>query len=147
VNSLPQLRRWLRKTTKLWHLRLRSWCSQSQVAQVLNQPTRGRRKKHKEGYNMLGCKDPSSSPNGLIYQSPSSRRIFSSRIIPTTMQWSYLVLSRGFQSTMSWWTQAVQRISFSRRLSGKYKSRMTRYMMQHTPFVILEEDILWHSAR
>jgi hypothetical protein len=96
VNSLPQLRQWLRKSTKLWHLRLRSWCSRSQAAQVLNQPTRSRRRKHREGCNMLECKDPSSSPSGLIYQSPSPRRSFSSRIIPTTMQWS-----RGFWSTMS----------------------------------------------
>jgi hypothetical protein len=89
---------------------------------------------------MLGCKDPSSSLNGLTYQSPSLGRIFSSRIIPTTMQWSYLVSSRDFWSTMSWWTHTVQRISFLRRLSDKCKSRTTRYMMQHTPFVVSEED-------
>jgi hypothetical protein len=133
VNSLPQLRQWLRKATKLRHLRLRSWRSQSQAAQVLNQPTRSRRRKHREGYNMLVCKDPSSGPNGLTYQLPSHRKTFSLKIILTTLHWSYLVSSRDFWSTMSWWTQAVQRTSFSRRLSGNCKSRMTRYMMQHTP--------------
>jgi hypothetical protein len=45
---------------------------------------------------MLGCKDPSSSPSGLIFQLPSLRKTFSSRIILTTMQWSYLVLSKDF---------------------------------------------------
>jgi hypothetical protein len=42
---------------------------------------------------MLECKDPSSSPSGLMYQSPSPRKIFSSRIILTMMQWSYPVSS------------------------------------------------------
>jgi hypothetical protein len=64
---------------------------------------------------MLGCKDPSSSPNGLIFQSPSLRKTFSLRITLTTMQWSYLVLSRDFWSTISWWTQAVQQISSLQR--------------------------------
>jgi hypothetical protein len=31
----------------------------------------------------LECKDPSSSPSGIIYQSPSPRKTFSSRIILT----------------------------------------------------------------
>jgi hypothetical protein len=96
VNSLPQLRRWLRKATKLGHLRLQSWCSQSQAAQVVNQPTRNKRRKHREGYIMLECKNPSSSLSGLIFQSPSLRKTFSLRIILTTMQWSYLVSSKGF---------------------------------------------------
>jgi hypothetical protein len=30
------------------------------VDQVINQPIRSRRRKHREGYNMLECKDPSS---------------------------------------------------------------------------------------
>jgi hypothetical protein len=88
-----------------------------------DQPTRSRRKKHREGYNMLRCKDPSSSPSGLIFQLPCLRKTFSSRIILTTMQWSYLVLSKDFWSTMSWWTQVVQRISSLQRLSGRCKSR------------------------
>jgi hypothetical protein len=62
----------------------------------MNQPTRSRRRKHREGYNMLESKDPSSSPSGLIYQSPSPRKTFSSRIILTTMQWLYLISSKGF---------------------------------------------------
>jgi hypothetical protein len=33
------------------------------------------------------------------------------------------------------------------KASGKCKSQKTRYMMQHTLFVALEEDILWHLAR
>jgi hypothetical protein len=45
---------------------------------------------------MLECRDPSSSPSGLIYQSPSPRKTFSSRIILTMMQWLYLVSSRAF---------------------------------------------------
>jgi hypothetical protein len=45
---------------------------------------------------MLGCRDPSSSPNGLTSQSPSPRRTFSSKITLTMMLWSYLVSSRDF---------------------------------------------------
>jgi hypothetical protein len=71
------------------------------VAQVLNEPKRSKRRNHREGYNMLECKDPSSSPSGLIYQSPSPMKIFSSRVILTMVQWSYLVSSRGSWSTMS----------------------------------------------
>jgi hypothetical protein len=100
---------------KIGHSSSISYCSRSQAVQHLNQITRGRRKKHREGYNMLGCKDPSSSPNGLIFQSPSLRKTFSLRITLTTMQWSYLVLSRDFWSTISWWTQAVQQISSLQR--------------------------------
>jgi hypothetical protein len=33
------------------------------------------------------------------------------------------------------------------RLSGKCKRQRTRYMMQHTLFVALEEDRLWHLAK
>jgi hypothetical protein len=44
-------------------------------------------------------------------------------------------------------TRAVRQISSSRRLSGKCKSGMIRYMMQHTPFAASEEDRLWRSAR
>jgi hypothetical protein len=64
------------------------------VAQVLNQLTRSRRKKHKEGYNMLGCNDPSSNPSGLTFQLPSLRKAFSSRIILTTMVISCVI--KGF---------------------------------------------------
>jgi hypothetical protein len=60
----------------------------------MNQPTRNRRKKHREDYNMLGCKDPSSSPSGLTFLLPSLRKTFSSRIILTTMQWSCVI--KGF---------------------------------------------------
>jgi hypothetical protein len=80
------------------------------VVQVLNQPTRSRRRKHKEGYNMLGCKDPSSNPSGLTFQLPSLRKTFNSKIILTMMQWLYLVSSRDFWSTMSWLTRAAQLI-------------------------------------
>jgi hypothetical protein len=59
------------------------------------------RKRYKEGYNMLEYKDPSSNPNGHTFQSPFLRRTFSSRTTPIMMQWSYLVLSKGFWSTMS----------------------------------------------
>jgi hypothetical protein len=46
---------------------------------------------------MLGCRDPSSSQNGLTSQSPSPRRTFSSRITLIMMLWSYLVSSiKGF---------------------------------------------------
>jgi hypothetical protein len=62
----------------------------------VNQPTRNKRRKHREGYIMLECKNPSSSLSGLIFQSPSLRKTFSLRIILTTMQWSYLVSSKGF---------------------------------------------------
>jgi hypothetical protein len=50
----------------------------------------------REGYNMLGCRDPSSSQNGLTSQLPSPKRTFISRITLTTMLWSYLVSSRDF---------------------------------------------------
>jgi hypothetical protein len=96
---------------------------------------------------MLGYKDLSSSPSGLIFQLLSLRKTFSLRIILTTMKWSYLVSSRDFWSIMSWWTHAVQRISSLQRLSGKCKSQRTRYMMQHTLLVASKEDRLWHLAR
>jgi hypothetical protein len=60
----------------------------------------------------LECRDPSSSQNGPISQSPSPRRTFSSRITLTMMLWSYLVSSRDFWSTMFWLIQAVQLISY-----------------------------------
>jgi hypothetical protein len=59
------------------------------------------KKRHKEGYNMLEYKDPSSNPNGHTFQSPSLRRTFNSRTTPIMMQWSYLMLSKGFWFTMS----------------------------------------------
>jgi hypothetical protein len=117
------------------------------VVQALNQLTRSRRRKHKEEYNMLGCKDPSSNPSGLTFQLPSPRKIFSSKIILTMIPWLYLVLSRDFYFTMFWLTQAVQQTSSLQRLSSKCKNQKTRYMMQHTLFVALEEDKLWHLAR
>jgi hypothetical protein len=61
---------------------------------------------------MLGCRDPSSSPNGPTSQSPSPRRTFSSTITLTMMLWSYLVSSRDFWSIMFWLIQAVQQISY-----------------------------------
>jgi hypothetical protein len=54
---------------------------------------------------------------------------------------------KGFWSTMSWLTQAAQRTSSLQRLLGKCKSQKIRYTMQHTLFVALEEDRLWHLAR
>jgi hypothetical protein len=78
---------------------------------------------------------------------PSVRKIFSSKIILTTMQWLYLMLSRDFWSTMSWLIPAAQRTSSLQRLSGKCKSQKIRCMMQHTLFVALEEDRLWHLAK
>jgi hypothetical protein len=54
-----------------------------------------RRRNHKEGYNMLECKDSSSNPSGLMYQSHSPRKTFSSRTTHIMMQWSYLVI-KGF---------------------------------------------------
>jgi hypothetical protein len=100
VNSLPLLCQWLRTTTKLKHLLSRNWCSQSQAVQARSQLTKSRRRKHKEECSMLGCKDPSSDPSGLISQSPSPRRIFSLKTILTMTPWLYLVSSRDFWSTM-----------------------------------------------
>jgi hypothetical protein len=101
VNSLPRPQQWLCKVINLKHLRLRSWYSQSQVDQVLNQPTRSRRRKHREWYNMLECRDTSSNPNGLMYQSHSLMKTFSSRITPIMMSWLYHVLSKDFWFKMS----------------------------------------------
>jgi hypothetical protein len=95
----------------------------------------------------VGCKDPSSDPSGLISQSPSPRRIFSLKTILTMMPWLYLVSSRDFWSTMFWLTQAVQQTSYLQRLSDRCKNHKTRFMMLHTLFVALEEDILWHLAK
>jgi hypothetical protein len=81
---------------------------------------------------MLGCRDPSSSPNGPTSQSPSPRRTFSSKITLTMMLWSYFVSSRDFWSIMFWLTQAVQRISYLLRHSDRCKSQKTRFMMLHT---------------
>jgi hypothetical protein len=50
---------------------------------------------------MLEYKGPSSNPNGHTFKSPSLRRTFSSRTNIIMMQWSYLVLSKGFWFTMS----------------------------------------------
>jgi hypothetical protein len=44
---------------------------------------------------MLECSDPSSSPSGLTYQSPYTRRTFSSRTTLIMIQWSYCVI-KGF---------------------------------------------------
>jgi hypothetical protein len=49
---------------------------------------------------MSECRDPSSSQDGLTFQLPSPKRIFSSRISLTMMLWLFLVLSKGFWSTM-----------------------------------------------
>jgi hypothetical protein len=114
------------------------------VVQAQNQPTRSRRRKHKEECNMLGCKDPSSNPSGLTSQLPSPRKTFSSRIILIMMPWLYLMSSRDFWSIMFWLTQVVQRTSSLQRLSDRCKSQKTRYLMQHTLFVASEEDRLWH---
>jgi hypothetical protein len=82
---------------------------------------------------MLGCKDPSSDPSGPTSQSPSPRRIYSSKTILTTMIWLYLVSSRDFWSTMFWLTQAVQRTSYLQRLSNRCKNQRTRFMMLSHP--------------
>jgi hypothetical protein len=133
--------------TKLKHVRSRSSCFQSQAVQAQSQLTRSRRRKHREECSMLGCKDPSSDPSGLISQSPSPRRIFSLKTILTMMPWLYLVSSRDSWSTMFWLTQAVQRISYLQRLSDICKSQKTIFMMQHTLFVASEGDKLWHLAK
>jgi hypothetical protein len=44
---------------------------------------------------MSECKDPSSNPNGLMYQSHFLRKTFSSRITPIMMPWSSCVI-KGF---------------------------------------------------
>jgi hypothetical protein len=80
---------------------------------------------------MLGCRDPSSSQNGPTSQSPSPRRIFSSRIILIMMLWPYLVSLRDFWSTMFWLIQAVQLTSYLLRPSDRCKSQRTRFMMLH----------------
>jgi hypothetical protein len=89
---------------------------------VQNRPTRSRRRRPREGYNMLGCREPSSSQNGPTSQSPSPRRTFSSKITLTMMLWLYLVSSRDFWSTMFWLIQAVQWISYLLRPSDRCKS-------------------------
>jgi hypothetical protein len=67
-----------------------------------SEPTdKKQKKRHKEGYNMLEYKNPSSNPNGHTFQSPFLRRTFISRTTPIMMQWSYPVLSKGFLFTMS----------------------------------------------
>jgi hypothetical protein len=81
---------------------------------------------------MLGCKDPSSGPSGPTSQSPSPRRIFSSRTILTTTLWLYLVSSRDFWSTMFSLTQAVQPTSYLQKLLDRCKNQRTRFMMLHT---------------
>jgi hypothetical protein len=44
---------------------------------------------------MLGCKDPSSDPSGLISQLPSPKKTFSLKIILTMMSWLSCVI-KGF---------------------------------------------------
>jgi hypothetical protein len=63
---------------------------------------------------MLGCKDPSSDPSGPTSQSPSPRRIFSSKIILTTMLWLYHVSSKDFWSIMFWLTESAADIIFAK---------------------------------
>jgi hypothetical protein len=67
-----------------------------------SEPANNKQKKeaHRRVYH-IGVQGPFINPSGLIYQSPSPRKIFSSRIILTMMQWPYLVSSRGSWSTMS----------------------------------------------
>jgi hypothetical protein len=72
---------------------------------------------------MLGCRDPSSDPSGPISQSPSPRKIFSSKTILTMMLWFYLVSSRDFWSTMFWLAHAVQRTLYLQRLSDRCKNQ------------------------
>jgi hypothetical protein len=96
---------------------------------------------------MLGCKDPSSGPSGPTSQSPSPRRIFSLKTIPTTTLWLYLVSSRDFWSTMFSLTQAVQPTSYLQKLLDRCKNQRTKFMMLHTLFVASEEDKLWHLAK
>jgi hypothetical protein len=72
---------------------------------------------------MLGCRDPSSNPSGLTSQSPSPRKIFSSKTILTMMPWLYLVSSRDFWSTMFWLTQAVQQTSCLQRPLDRCKNQ------------------------
>jgi hypothetical protein len=91
---------------------------------------------------MLGCRDPSSSQNGLTSQSPSPRRTFSSKITLIMMLWSYLVSLRNFWSTMFWLIQAVQQISYFLRLSDRCKSEKIRFTMLHIPYVASEEGKL-----
>jgi hypothetical protein len=50
---------------------------------------------------MLECKDPSSNPNGFMYQSHFLRKTLNSRITPIMMPWSYHVLSKDFRFTIS----------------------------------------------
>jgi hypothetical protein len=95
----------------------------------------------------LGCRDPSSSPSGPTFQSPSPKRTFSSKITLTMMLWSYLVSSRDFWSTMFWLTQAVQRTLYLQRPSSRCKSQRTRSMILHTLFVASEDGRLWHLAK
>jgi hypothetical protein len=57
----------------------------------LNQATRDRRKKLKEGCNMVEFMGPISRLNGLMSQLPSPKWIFNLRIIHTMTLWSYLV--------------------------------------------------------
>ena len=91
-------------------------------------------------WNMLGCKDPSSSQDGLTFLLPSPKRTFSSRITHTTMPWLSLVLLKDFWSIMSWLTQVVQLISYLLRPSDKCKSQKIRFMMLHILSVASEED-------
>jgi hypothetical protein len=95
---------------------------------------------------MLEYKDPSSNPNGHTFQSISLKRTFSSRTIPIMMQWSYLVLSKGFWFTMSLSIQAAHQISSLQKPSGRCKTKMIRYMMQHIPLCGFRgREILAHS--
>jgi hypothetical protein len=91
---------------------------------------------------MLGCRDPSSSQNGLTSQLPSPRRTFSSRIILIMMLWSYLASSKDFSYTMFWLIQAAQPTSYLLRPSDRCKSQRTRFMMLHTLFVASDEGRL-----
>src|SRR5688572_17652646 len=90
----------------------------------------------------VGCKDPSSSQDGLTFLLPSPKRTFSSRITHTTMPWLSLVLLKDFWSIMSWLTQAVQLTSYLLRPSDKCKSQKIRFMMLPILSVVSEEDKL-----
>src|SRR5688572_11148578 len=96
---------------------------------------------------MSGCKDPSSSQDGLTFLLPSPRRTFNSRITHTMMLWLSLVLSKDFWSTIFWLIQAVQLISYLLRPSDRCKSPKIKFLMPHIPSAASEEGRLKHSAK
>jgi hypothetical protein len=87
----------------------------------------------------VGVQGPFIKSKWSHIQSPSLRKTFSSKIILTMMQ-GYILCHQGVSSSQCPCRhRQCSGYHLCKKLSGRCRSRMTRYMMQHTPSVALEE--------